>query len=310
MRPESGFPPGRVDGAVPKSLAFPLMLTLLAAASGCGMTRHVVHTHTAFAGEQVVAFVADGAGGFEAASESLRGAAHEAGASLHVVTVPWTHGYGRILADVLDRGHIRRKGDELAAEILQFRASHPDTPVYLVGHSAGCLVALDAAGVLPPGSVERVVLLLPAVSADYDLRPALCCAREGVDSFYSCRDVVYLGLWVRVLGTTDGRRGEDAAGRTGFRPVVCSPGDAALYARLRQYAWNPDLAVTGNLGGHYGVYSPGYLREFVLPLFSPHAAEACPAPAQLNAFRSSARLLGTAVRGSSLPSNSSEMYPR
>jgi pimeloyl-ACP methyl ester carboxylesterase len=288
----------------------PLALIALVAVSGCGTVHHVVRAPAAFAGEQGVAFVADGAGGFEAASQDFRDAVRESGASLYVVMVPWTHGYGRVLADVLDREHSHRKGRELAAEVLQFRAGHPDAAVYLVAHSAGCLVVLEAAEALPPGSVDRFVLLLSSVSADYDLRPALRCARDGVDAFYSARDVIYLGFWVGVLGTTDGRWGEAAAGRVGFRPRVCSPDDAALYTKLRQHAWNPTVSVTGNRGGHYGVHDPHYLREFVLPLLCPTAREACREPAQPNAFRSSARLLDTAVRGSSLPSNSSEMYPR
>jgi pimeloyl-ACP methyl ester carboxylesterase len=213
--------------------------------------------------------VADGAGGFGAASESLRPAAQEAGLTVEVVSVPWTHGYLRVVADVLDTDHMRRKGRDLAAEVLRFRAAHPGTPVHLVGHSAGCQVTLAAAEALPPGSVERVVLLLPAVATDYDLRPALCCARGGVDSFNSSEDRVYLGVWTRLLGTTDGRRGVAASGRVGFQPVVCSPGDAALYAKLRQHPWHPSLTWTGHHGGHYGVYSPGYLQTFVLPLLGP-----------------------------------------
>src|SRR5947207_2649584 len=78
-----------------------------------------------------------------------------------------------------------------------------------------------AAEFLPPDSVERVVLLAPSVSAEYDLGPALACAREGIDVFHSGRDRAYLGLGVRLLGTAD-RHWSDAAGRVGFRvPAAC-----------------------------------------------------------------------------------------
>jgi pimeloyl-ACP methyl ester carboxylesterase len=242
-----------------------LLLAVLAA-GGCRSVPHVAHAPELPSACATVAFVADGAGGFGAASNSLRDAARQTGTPVQVVAVPWTHGYARVLADVLDTDHMRRQGRELAAEVLRFRAAHPETTVHLVGHSAGCQVTLAAAEALPPGSVERVVLLLPAVATDYDLRPTLACARDGVDAFHSEQDVVYLGVWTRVLGTADGRRRTPAAGRVGFRPVICSPADAALYTKLRQHPWHPSLTWTGHHGGHYGVYSPGYLQTFVLPL--------------------------------------------
>ena len=48
--------------------------------------------------------------------------------------------------------------------------------------------------------------------------------------------------------------------------VNLSPEDAALYSKLRQHPWNSGLAWTGNRGGHYGSYEPGFLQAFVLPL--------------------------------------------
>jgi hypothetical protein len=118
---------------------------------------------------------------------------------------------------------------------------------------------------VPPASLERIVLLAPAVSADHDLRAALTCVRGGVDAFYSENDVWYLGLGVAILGTADRERAA-AAGRTGFHVTLYAPADANLFAKLRQYPWDPNLAWTGNHGGHYGAYQPGFLRVAVLPL--------------------------------------------
>jgi hypothetical protein len=127
---------------------------------------------------------------------------------------------------------------------------------------------LAAVEILPPGSVDRIVLLAPAVSAEHDVRPALACARRGVDVFYSKHDVLYLGFLVRMLGTAD-RGFSAAAGRVGFQPDLAAPGDEALFSKFRQYPWNPCLEWTGNAGGHYGAYQPGYLRAVVLPLLLP-----------------------------------------
>jgi hypothetical protein len=54
----------------------------------------------------------------------------------------------------------------------------------------------------------------------------------------------------------------------GFRRLIATPGDAALYAKLAQHAWDPAVAWSGNRGGHYGGYQPGYLHAYVLPLLT------------------------------------------
>jgi pimeloyl-ACP methyl ester carboxylesterase len=214
--------------------------------------------------------VADGAGGFRAASNSLRETAVADSLPLEIETFPWTHGHWRILADQIDKSHARREGSKLAGHVASLAQTEPGTSVSLVGHSAGCAVVLAAAETLPASSVERIVLLSPSVSSEHDLRPALTCARRGVDVFYSTDDLLYLGLAVVVFGNADRERNA-AAGRVGFHPVLTCAEDAALYAKLRQYPWQPCLDWTGNHGGHYGAYQPGFLRAAVLPLLLPEA---------------------------------------
>ena len=148
--------------------------------------------------------------------------------------------------------------------VAEWRARKPNQAIYLVGHSAGCAVVLVAMEGLPPGSVERVILLAPAVSADYDLRPALAGVRQTIDVFCSERDWAALRLGTGIIGTTD-RHWTAPAGRVGFRtPEPGSP----LYAKLRQHPWHPSVAWTGNRGGHYDSYKPAYLRAYVLPLLA------------------------------------------
>jgi hypothetical protein len=129
-------------------------------------------------------------------------------------------------------------------------------------------VVRAAAESLPPDSLDRIVLLAPAVSSCYDLRRALASARRGVDAFTSDRDWFWLGVGTAVAGTPDGRRGL-VAGRAGFFPPVLWPGEEALASRLRQYPWTRDLAWTGNHGGHTGTIGPVFLRSCVLPLIEP-----------------------------------------
>jgi pimeloyl-ACP methyl ester carboxylesterase len=215
-----------------------------------------------------IVLAVDGAGGFEAASRTLRQTVTQDKLPLEVQSFHWTHGYCRIVSDQMHASHVRREGRRLADLVLHCREEAPDRPIYLMGHSAGCGVVLNAAESLPPGSVERIVLLAPAVSVRRDLRPALACACRGIDVFYSQHDWVCLGIGVLLAGTTD-RCWTLAAGKVGFRPSARGPEDEGLFAKLRQYPWDPSLSWTGHKGGHYGPYQPGFLRTFVLPLFNP-----------------------------------------
>lgn len=214
--------------------------------------------------------VADGAGGDPVAAAAMAAAVRKSGDPLAVLPFDWSHGRGRVLADMTDVEHAQEQGRRLADHICRYRAGNPRSPVYLVGYSAGAHVVLEAAGRLPPDTLERVVLLAPAVSADYDLRPALAAARRGVDAFTSERDGLYLGLGTGLVGTADGQRGVPAAGRVGFDPPA-----AGLAGRLRQHPWDPAIAWTGNEGTHAGTLRAAYLRAYVLPLL---AAPGPPAP--------------------------------
>lgn len=220
-------------------------------------------------GERGLVLVADGAGDFSAASSAFRREIDAAGLPLAVVKFDWSHGLGRILADHTDFAGARRQGRRLAAQVVAARQASPSRDVYLVGHSDGCTVVLAAAESLPPATVERIVLLSPSVSAGYDVRPALRCVRGGLDVFHSLRDRGYLGAAMALAGTADRRWPARTAGVVGFRRLGVGPADAALYAKLFQHSWSPADAWTGNRGGHYGGYQPGYLRNFVLPLLAP-----------------------------------------
>lgn len=218
------------------------------------------------AGQRGMVFVVDGAGGFEATSAALRQALGESECGLGLESFWWSHGYGRVVADQVDHAHAQAEGERLAARVCALRRLCPDAEVYLVGHSAGSAVVLAAAEALPPGSVDRIVLLAPSVSACYDLRPALQTSRAGIDVFYSTRDVAYLGVGTTLFGTADRHRLCPAAGRVGFHSYISTPADAALYAGLRQHAWHPGIEWTGHHGGHNGAYQLDHLRYFVVPL--------------------------------------------
>ncbi|MBX7103638.1 MAG: alpha/beta hydrolase [Gemmataceae bacterium] len=216
------------------------------------------------ASNRPVVFVADGAGDFRACSGSFRQTASADGLSLEVVTFVWSHGYLRNMADQTDVPHIRDRAANLADLILAHREKHPDAPITLVAHSAGSAVVLGAAERLPANSIERIVLLSPSLSENYDVRPALAACRDGIDCFVSEKDWLWLGVLVRILGTPDDPFASRAAGRYGF---VTARDEAA--SKVRMHRWSPDEEKIGNDGGHFGCYSPDFLRRKIFPMLSP-----------------------------------------
>jgi pimeloyl-ACP methyl ester carboxylesterase len=248
-------------------MRLPLLATLVGCVicCGCAAPRQEVLPVCPPASVRGVIFSVAGAGGYESLSNTLRQTVAEQGLPYYVDMVDWSHGRGWIIADQVDVAHTCDEGSRLAERIISYRQSCPCARIFVVAHSAGSLVALRAAEAAPPGSIDRMVLLAPAVSSAYDLRASLSNVRQGIDVFRSYRDQLYLGIGAYLVGTTD-RRWEAAAGRVGFEPVVCGPCDGVLYAKLHDHPWDPSFAWTGNDGGHTGAYAPGYLRAYVLPV--------------------------------------------
>ena len=213
-------------------------------------------------------WVLDGAGDLKGCSGALGPANTLAGYPVELTTFPWSHGYRKLFQDQTDSAHARAQGLKLAREILDRKAQEPGRRVVVVAHSAGCAVALAACDNLPIDTVDRILLLAPSVSTKYDIRPTLWSAKEGVDVFCSKKDWVALGFVVRVVGTTDNFWSGSAAGRFGFKPQGPTALSEAESARLRQHFWSPDVAWTGNTGGHHGVHAPLFIQTYLMPLLT------------------------------------------
>ena len=242
-------------------------LTVLLLAAGCVSSRQPVPSCGCVAPNADVVFVADGSGDYRTTSKALCEATRACGAPLRIETFVWSHGYSRMLIDHVDHCNHLEEGRRLAGLVVAARQSCPERGVYLVGHSSGTAVILAAAEASPPGSIDRVVLLAPAVACDYDLRPALRSVRGGIDVFISRRDIGALGFGTGVAGTAD-RRWSAASGRVGFAPILTCPGDELLYSKLRIHPWDRCVLWSGNRGSHYGTLEPGFMRAYVLPLLS------------------------------------------
>jgi pimeloyl-ACP methyl ester carboxylesterase len=216
-----------------------------------------------------VVFVAGGIGGMDPLQVWAPLAFDWAGVPHEVCVFEWTHGVGRPFLDLCDHDDLLAQARKLADAVARVKAQAPDRPVYLVGHSAGAGLCLAAAELLPPGHVERVVLLSAAVSAEYDLRPALRRTTREIVSFHSTFDRVNLHLGTTLFGTVDRVFGA-AAGLDGFRPPEGIDEEGrCLYGRLVQVGWGPECLLEGHGGWHHSTTMPGFLALQVAPWLMP-----------------------------------------
>jgi hypothetical protein len=213
--------------------------------------------------------IVGGVGGLENLKLSLQWALKYAGLDCEIRNFEWTHGKGHIFKDLQDSRNHSQKTTELAEEINRIKAADPDRPLFLIGRSGGAVMALAVSELLPPQTIERIILLSPAVSPNFDLRPALRATRNEIVSFYSDLDWFILGWGTNHFGTAD-RIYSPSAGMTGFvKPGDDDPEGKELYRRLVQVRWNPAMILVGHTGGHIGTTMPGFLAKDVVPWLKP-----------------------------------------
>jgi pimeloyl-ACP methyl ester carboxylesterase len=212
-----------------------------------------------------VIFVVDGIGGMDLLCASAQLAFPRKGVPHEVRPFPWSHGTGQLFLDLFDRPHLLRKSRELTDEVNAVLAKDPSTPVFLIGRSGGAALVIHTAELLPPNSLERIVLLSTGLSSGYDLRPALRAVRGPIVSFHSKNDQLVLNWGTRTFGTLDRVR-SPAAGLNGFVPPKDLDDEGrALYARLVQIPWRARMLYVGHAGNHLGTAMPLFLAAEVAP---------------------------------------------
>jgi pimeloyl-ACP methyl ester carboxylesterase len=160
------------------------------------------------------------------------------------------------------RAHERNEATaaSIAAEIAAWRQANPDTPFYLVGYSGGGGMATLVTSALPAGvSIDRLVLVAPAISPDYPVESAvLPHVREFVVNYASERDL-QVGWGTRTFGTID-RKNTVSAGAIGF---------TAEHERLLQYRWSAADIPFGHAGNHLAYLSGRWQAAKLLPSLDP-----------------------------------------
>jgi pimeloyl-ACP methyl ester carboxylesterase len=182
-----------------------------------------------------VVFLVGGIGRMILLGPSARFALPRAGVDYELRDYPWQHEKGGQLRDLQDESYLLQKSVDLANEIRTLRSSQPNRPVYLIGHSAGCAVVVHAAEVLPAQSVERIIMLSPALSPTYDLTKALRATKREIVVFNSRLDPT---LHCTILFGTADRVYCVSAGVDGFaRPADLDDEGQRCYERLVQIPW-------------------------------------------------------------------------
>jgi pimeloyl-ACP methyl ester carboxylesterase len=160
------------------------------------------------------------------------------------------------------RAHARNEATAaaIADEIAAWRRAHPTAPFYLVGYSGGGGMATLVTAALPDGvSIDRLVLVAPAISPDYPLgTEVMPHVRDYVVNYASERDL-QVGWGTRTFGTID-RKNTDSAGAIGF---------AAAHERLLEYRWSAGDAQFGHAGNHLAYLSTRWQAAKLLPALDP-----------------------------------------
>ena len=145
----------------------------------------------------------------------------------------------------------------IAARIAKHRTRHPDATIYLLGCSAGGGVAVRAAEYLTEDAwIDGLVLLSVAVNPRRDLTQAAANVRGPVLNFFSCLDVIILGLGTSLFGTTDRRRGV-SSGMIGFR--------GQQPASLKNIPWRLWMTRFHRMGGHHSAIKRRFITHVVAP---------------------------------------------
>jgi pimeloyl-ACP methyl ester carboxylesterase len=210
-----------------------------------------------------VVFLVGGMGRLILLGPAARFALPGAGVDYELREFHWQHEKGGQLRDLQDEPYLLQKSADLANEIRALREGPSNRPVYLIAHSAGCAVAVHAAEVMPAPSVERIILLEPALSPTYDLTQALGATKREMVVFTSCLDATL--RFTKLFGTAD-RVYCVSAGVHGFtRPPYLDDEGQRCYKRLVQIPWTCKRLLELQGPWHNSPTLPPYLRRQVAP---------------------------------------------
>jgi predicted esterase len=226
-----------------------LGLALTLAATGCSEPK-----------SGAVTFYCDGAGWYSSAGSvkaGLRGAGYEG----RFQTFSWSAFLGPA-HDHFVNARSRLVARRLSRKIEDARAQDANSPIYVIGLSAGTAVVLSAIEQLREGvQVDHVILFSPSVAAKHDLTKALKHIRGRLYATTSPNDGILAALVINADGL-----GGSPAGRVGFRlPTKATKATQAAYRRVINLPWHPSYVAFDCDGGHTSVTHTEYVKTVIAP---------------------------------------------
>jgi len=232
-----------------RRLGWLLALALTPAAAGCSKPK----------GGAIV-FYCDGAGWYSGGS-SVKAGLRSAGYKGRFERYSWSSFLGPAHDHFVNaRSKLVARG--LTRKIEKARARDANSPIHVVGLSAGTAVALSSLEQLSDGvQVDHVVLFSPSVSAKHDLTTALRHIRGRLYATTSPND----GILAALVINADGLSGPPA-GRVGFRlPTKATKATRAAYRRVINLPWHPSYVAYDCDGGHTSVTHAKFVKAVIAP---------------------------------------------
>lgn len=230
--------------------------------------------------------------GIEGGAWQMRAPIHgmrDAGVELAFSIYDWDRPF-QMLTNLIDEPGNRVSAARVADQIAEYRGTHPDAPIHLVGYSGGGGLALMVAEVTPAEiGIENVILVQAAISPKYDLRPALGRVRGRIVNFFCPTDWLTLGMGTSLFGTID-RVNTPSAGLVGF--ALGNQLEPAQRARIVQTGWTLRQVREGHWGEHMGAFTRRWNALHVAPWLGPPQIQ----PASLSTSQPFARQDGSDVR--------------
>lgn len=207
-----------------------------------------------------VVYYCDGAGWYSSAA-SVKAGLLSAGYRGKFETFSWSAFLGPG-PDHLIAARNKSVARRLSKRIEQARRKDLDSPIYVMGLSAGTAVVLSALEQLSLGvRVDHVVLLSPSVSADHDLTHAMAHVKGRLYATSSTHD----GILSTIVVNADGLPGPPA-GIKGFRlPGKVRRNPRAPYRRVVNLPWRPAYVAHDWHGGHTQVTNQNFIKTVIAP---------------------------------------------
>ena len=207
----------------------------------------------------IVIFV-DGAGWYSG-SGRVEAGLRDAGYAGRFDTFSWSSYLGPA-HDHLVNANSRLIARRLARRIEKQRELDPESPIHLMGLSAGTSLVLRALEELPKGvNVETVVLFSSSVSSERNLTRAMSHVNGRLYATCSTHDAILAGLPVNADG-----RGGSPAGRSGFKmPRASSAQTVETYDRVINLTWQPSYLAFGWTGSHTSVTNQRFVSTVIAP---------------------------------------------